>query len=220
MQPAEVYTALEGDLPPAVLLLGPRLNDTGYLSRKVLLNHRVHPADLAHIRRLTADYSRDLVAFAGTAPYGPYKAVVVCTDGASEQAQNILLKTLEEPPESLRFILYGTTEPLPAVVSRCQVFRLGSSERQEPEPGSAQGKVAAAVRAAKSSNPVLLAEALRAWDDDAHAALSVWALGEAARSAERARPALRVLEVLTRYPRARPVNAAAAALSLAYAEES
>ena len=36
--------------------------------------------------------------FAGTAPFGPFKAVIAVLDGASAQAQNILLKVLEEPP--------------------------------------------------------------------------------------------------------------------------
>ena len=57
------------------------------------------------------------------------------TDEASEQAQNILLSVLEEPPETIRFILIATRRPLPAVVSRCQVIlsrlagRRGSQQR-------------------------------------------------------------------------------------------
>ena len=49
-------------------------------------------------RWLSAADARNLVKFAGTAPFGPFKAVIAGLDGASAQAQNILLKVLEEPP--------------------------------------------------------------------------------------------------------------------------
>ena len=39
-----------------------------------------------------------MVKFAQLAPFGPFKVVIAVLDGASAQAQNILLKVLEEPP--------------------------------------------------------------------------------------------------------------------------
>ena len=219
MTPEEVSRALRLRLPPATLLLGPLL-EVRSISVKVLTHHKVHPADVAHISKLNADYSRDLVAFAGTAPYGFFKGVSICMEGATEQAQNILLKVLEEPPGSIRFILYGTCEPLPAIVSRCQVFYVaGHREQRAENAGSAQGKAAAAIRAARSGDPLLLAEALRSWDDESHDALREWALRGVAVQRGSDLPALKVLEVLVRYSRARPVNAAAAALFFAFLEE-
>jgi hypothetical protein len=216
MTPEDVLAAL-GELPSAVLLLGP-LRDVQDLARSILLDHHVHPADVLHISKLNADYSRVLVAVAATASYGWFKGVAVCMDGATEQAQNILLKTLEEPPESIRFILYGTVMPLPAIVGRCRVFRLGSGALHLPsgDEGVA-GKVASAVRAARTGDPLLLADTLRGWDEVCGVALREWALREARASGDKS--AWRVLEVLSRYPRARPINAAAAALSLGFLEE-
>ena len=59
-------------------------------------------------------------------PYsGDYKIYIIDdADRMNAGAQNALLKTLEEPPEHVKFIL-ATTEPqkLPAtILSRCQRF--------------------------------------------------------------------------------------------------
>ena len=74
------------------------------------------------------DYVRDLIEFSW---YGPtsakYKIFIIDeVQMLSKQAFNALLKTLEEPPEYLKFI-FATTEikkiPI-TVVSRCQRFDL------------------------------------------------------------------------------------------------
>ena len=234
MTPEEIRGELAHGVPPAVLLLG-RFYEVQGLSQKIMLDHKVHPADVAHISKLTADYSRDIVKFAGAVALGPFKGIAVCMDGAAEQAQNILLKVLEEPPESVRFLLYASTgcKPLPAIMSRCQVFYVDSpddviaqarrnyramTETQSNETAAA--KVASAVRAARGGDPALLAEALQGWDEACVTALREWAVqGITARTGFPDPAALRVLEVLARYRRARPANVAAAALSAAFLEE-
>lgn len=61
-------------------------------------------------------------------PYeGTQKVYIICdADKMTPQAQNALLKTLEEPPEYATIILLTTnaTSLLPTVVSRCQVMKL------------------------------------------------------------------------------------------------
>lgn len=51
--------------------------------------------------------------------------VIISLDGASEQAQNMLLKVLEEPPEQVRFFLVASQPVLPTVLSRAQCFPFG-----------------------------------------------------------------------------------------------
>lgn len=72
------------------------------------------------------DNARDLIANAGTAPMrGPYRIYIIDeVHMLTPQAFNALLKTMEEPPRHVKFILC-TTEPhqVPATIqSRCQRF--------------------------------------------------------------------------------------------------
>ncbi len=72
------------------------------------------------------DNARDLIAGAGIAPMrGPYRIYIIDeVHMLTTQAFNALLKTMEEPPKHVKFILC-TTEPhqVPATIqSRCQRF--------------------------------------------------------------------------------------------------
>jgi len=72
------------------------------------------------------DNARDLIAGAGIAPMrGPYRIYIIDeVHMLTPQAFNALLKTMEEPPRHVKFILC-TTEPhqVPATIqSRCQRF--------------------------------------------------------------------------------------------------
>ena len=74
---------------------------------------------------------RDNVRYAPT--HGPYKIYIIDeVHMLTSAAFNALLKTLEEPPEHVKFI-FATTEPqkvLPTILSRCQRFDL----RRIPAP--------------------------------------------------------------------------------------
>lgn len=65
-------------------------------------------------------------------PYSAKGRVVVLEDATSLtiEAQNALLKTLEEPPQEAILILGASSEArlLPTILSRCQVIRIQSSE--------------------------------------------------------------------------------------------
>lgn len=232
-------------LPPAVLLLGPPEADLMALSRKILINRGLHLADLRWAQKVTADIAREVVAMAAVHPTGDFLGFVLHLDGASEQAQNILLKILEEPPETARFILLCAKPPLPALASRCHAYRVHDPLSGEPvADDNAKAAAAAAVRAALTRDPAVLAEVLRPWgercgcrsgkphDKGEHylTALSFWAVsqyrpgtpyadvagGLSPGPVASSRAARIVLKVLGDYPRARSQNAAAAALSLAF----
>lgn len=234
--PDHVFGELSRALPPVVLFLGPRPPELYGLAARLVTHHRVHRSDIVEHYGvgLTAAEARGLVAYAGIASYGPFKAVILGLDGVSEQAQNILLKVLEEPPGQIRFLLFARTAPLPTVVSRARVYRFGqvSDNEEQPADGPVKARVAAALRAASAHDEETLASVLAGWNDDCQSLLAAWAAEAAAgrwakhgglfpewQHASRHR-ALAVLEGLARYPRARPANAAAVALGQAFGKET
>lgn len=79
--------------------------------------------DLLTVNRLTADTARMIEQFAMVAPIGHRRLVVARTLGASRIAYNVLLKTLEEAPETTRFFLIVHDDMVPAtVLSRGHVY--------------------------------------------------------------------------------------------------
>jgi DNA polymerase III delta prime subunit len=66
-------------------------------------------------------------------PYSAKGRVVVMESAhnLTLDAQNALLKTLEEPPESAMLLLGAETDKtfLPTVLSRCEIVRIGESEK-------------------------------------------------------------------------------------------
>lgn len=67
-------------------------------------------------------------------------------DGMTREAQNAFLKTLEEPPPFVSFVLTasGTQKLLPTVLSRCTTFNLGEQTQKE----GPEREIAAALAAA------------------------------------------------------------------------
>lgn len=77
---------------------------------------------------------REIIAELTHRPTGLFgRAIVVRQAHAlSAQAQNALLKTIEEPPENTVFLLTGNVEgALPTIASRCLVMRTGLPGRDE-----------------------------------------------------------------------------------------
>ena len=98
---------------------------------------RSHP-DVHRIERkksVGVDEVRDLTAALQIAPYeGGYKAAIIEDAGAmTPQAQNCLLKTLEEPPEKTVFLLAAASESklLSTILSRCMIVRLSPFSEQK-----------------------------------------------------------------------------------------
>jgi len=99
-----------------------------------------HP-DVIWIRRqedktgITVDQIRSMQSAVKAKPYQAGRRICFIENAhlMTEQAQNALLKTLEEPPSNTLFFLLAenTSTLLPTIVSRCQVFRVGSLSRED-----------------------------------------------------------------------------------------
>lgn len=145
---------LERDLPVASLLAGPASVGKWTLATYLADFHNVAAVDRWTVPDgLTIDTVRLITAFARRAPVGRFKLIVARIDNSSKPALNALLKTLEEPPPRVRFLLTTSTTTLPTVSSRCVVFRLGLLTRDElTRIFEAEGMPATkALRAAKFS---------------------------------------------------------------------
>jgi DNA polymerase III, delta subunit len=206
--------ALERELPPATLLLGPDRLACWKLATRMITSHGVAQCDCLRIAVLSAVQARVARKFAGIAPFVARKVIVACTDGARAQAQNILLKVLEEPPPAVSFILIATSRPLPTIVSRCQVITVPGEGGQPEADSKVTAQVAAALTAAAAGNLRGLDTALAGWGDKHHAELEAQLAKAAAGGSRVLTPALsrRLLGALGRFSGAQPRLAAHAAL--------
>jgi hypothetical protein len=208
---------LSASLPPAVLLLGPGSREAG----ERLWEAHGGPYGQV-VTWLGAEEARAVREAAWVLPPSGFKVFFICLDRSSAQAQNILLKTLEEPPDSARFLLSAAAPPLETVISRCVVLAVGTAAAV-PD-ARVRASVSTAVRAAQAGQAALLEQALRGWEPAHAAELRAWAAEAAAgrwRSFDdgfapgvTARQALAVLSVLSSFEGAR--TAAVVALERAF----
>lgn len=121
-------TVLERQLPPATLLYGPPSVGKRTLALHLADHHRVHVLDrwLVLDNSLTISTVRLVASFASRAPQGAFKLVIARLEDAGRPALNAMLKTLEEPPPRVKFMLLSSGKPLSTVASRCTVFELGA----------------------------------------------------------------------------------------------
>ncbi len=86
--------------------------------------------------RIKIDQIRELQEYVALKPTGRHKVVIIDDAGKMNlQAQNALLKTLEEPPPGVVFILIAANrgELLPTILSRCQVIEFSPLKGEEIE---------------------------------------------------------------------------------------
>jgi replication-associated recombination protein RarA len=117
---------LERDLPPAALLHGPPSIGKWTLALHLADFHRVHPVDRWLVdHTLSIGTARLVTHFAARSARGSFKMIIIRLDDASRAGLNALLKTLEEPPPNVKFLLVSADRTLPTVASRCTVFEMG-----------------------------------------------------------------------------------------------
>lgn len=114
-------------------------------------------------REMLVDTVRSIAAGAVVVPNEGRRKVYIIEDAdtMNTQAQNALLKLLEEPPESVAFILCAANPALllPTVRSRCELIRI-NSDAAEGDEAAADARALLSRLAAKSP-PDLLALVLR-----------------------------------------------------------
>ena len=206
--------ALERELPPVLLLIGPDLDGMEAAAREAVHRHGAVAADTIVVRVLTALGARTLISYASVVPFGPFKAFILRMDEASEQAQNIMLKALEEPPPFARFILLASrSRPLPTIMSRCQVIIVPAAEQHAEPSGKVAAQVRAALKAAAAADLAGLDASLAGWGAEHQAVLEAMlteaAVGPDVRERGQAR---RLLGAFGRFAGASPRLTAHAAL--------
>jgi hypothetical protein len=122
----DVFEAICWDLPAITLLRGPASVGKWTLAEEVLQRLSVPRHNITRIRRLTVAEARALPEWASMASIdGGRKFIIARLDGASEDAQNMLLKFLEKPGEAVHVILAASTPVLPTIVSRSRCYSIG-----------------------------------------------------------------------------------------------
>ena len=126
---SEIREALEKNLPRVTLLLGPKSIGKWTLAEHLRKHHEFTGLDVARVYKLTADRAREITEFSTRAGVGTRKLAIIQLDDATERAQNILLKSLED--SEAYFILVSSIEPLPTIVSRAALYRMGLLSDEE-----------------------------------------------------------------------------------------
>jgi replication-associated recombination protein RarA len=122
----QAVVSLRSCTSPAMLLFGPASVGKYTTARHIAHEWGVRSCDLFCLQELTATGARSVSEqLARVRPFGKQRAFIIRLDGSSEQAQNILLKVLEEPLDGVRFFLIASQPPLPTILSRCVAFRFG-----------------------------------------------------------------------------------------------
>lgn len=136
-----IVTVLEGaikkgEIPHAILFSGTRGTGKTTLARIFAKAIGTSDLDLYEIDAASnrgIDDVRELKEAVHTLPYESKRKVYIIDEVhmLTKEAFNALLKTLEEPPEHVVFILATTEEEklLDTILSRCQVFRMRSPSR-------------------------------------------------------------------------------------------
>lgn len=129
-----------GEVPHAILFAGPK--ESGQLAtarraaaRYLLHSDDVHALDNCPFFQQPEDYQvkavRESLAIVNAQAYGKGRHCILFADAhtMSEAAQDVLLKTLEEPPKDTLLLLTGIESGFrPTILSRCMILR----EQTEP----------------------------------------------------------------------------------------
>lgn len=184
---ATVRRILEAGLPPVTLLTElPERPTAAELAEHLFRHHGIAAVDrfVSGTGPVSIDLVRGLIRWAARAPFcSPFRLSVIGLDAASPQAQNALLKILEEPPGGMRFILHATRPVLPTVASRAQHYQLGHLREHagtDTDP-RVRDQVLALVAALAARDRAAAGRALAGWREDHHRLLGIWLVETATR---------------------------------------
>lgn len=169
-------TQLYVALPPVTLLLGPEHSGKKTLANSLLIHHARVLLDRLWVKHLSLDAGQQIQRFCQTAPFGRLKVVVIALTGATSAALNRMLKLLEEPPDTVRFILIARKEPLATIRSRSQVVVCAPQPEDAEQISRARSAALAALKSALSGDSSLLSMALKNWSAEDSSMLSRWCL--------------------------------------------
>lgn len=132
-----------GDCPHAILLAGPPESDLGAVARRMAARFLLHTDDSEALQSCpfyleASDYAidpmRDILHLLNAEAFERGRRCIVLLNAhrMTQLVQNVLLKTLEEPPENTLLLLTGVEAGfLPTILSRCMILR------EETEPWEA-----------------------------------------------------------------------------------
>lgn len=120
-----IVSSLRNELPTVSLFVGPRSVGKRTCAEVVARFHRIE--HIVRVPLLTAESARALAQHVNVAPAEGRSLAIVRLGDHSEQriAQNILLKSLEEPQPGHHFILLTHDTPMETVASRATRFDFG-----------------------------------------------------------------------------------------------
>jgi hypothetical protein len=167
---------LQLSLPSVLLLLGPEHTGKKTFAWELALLHAPIGEDRLWISHLNIPAVARVHTFAYLAPVRAPKVAVIVLTMASSAALNRLLKLLEEPPETVRFVLVARKEPLDTIRSRAEVltFGVGSDPRLSERESASKTAALNAIRAAQAQDSSLLRTALRNWGAEDSKMLAQW----------------------------------------------
>lgn len=136
MREADWLNRIEaGDVPHAILFAGPKESGQATLARRAAARFLLHTDDTDALNGCPfyvepTDFQvravRDALAMINVEAYerGRHCILFVEAHTMSEAAQDVLLKTLEEPPADTLLLLTGTESGFrPTILSRCMILR-------------------------------------------------------------------------------------------------
>lgn len=121
----DTWDRLRAELPPVVLLRGPRSVGKHTMAKALVAHHGALTYETRDIDPLTSELAREIKLLCTKVPMGPMRAFIIAIDTATEAALNTMLKTLEEPPPFARFILLAEQPTLVTIASRSVVCPMG-----------------------------------------------------------------------------------------------
>ena len=189
-----------GDVPHAILFAGPKESGQLARARRAAARYLLHSDSTDALsdspfyvepQERSIDAIRDALALVNAQAYGRGRRCILFADAheMSEASQDVLLKTLEEPPADTLLLLTGIESGLrPTILSRCMVLRAESEPWETIQKRLITRGIApaAAERAAKLSDGI--AGRAEAFLDEANQTFRTAAVDCIGRFTHRAKP--------------------------------